>query len=336
MKRKKVLIIRFSSMGDVILSLPVASAIKQNNSDTVVDFVTRLEYAPIFDQFPAVDTTFAFDGNMRLLLKELKKQKYDTIIDLQKNPRSLIVTAAVNPKVVVSYPKRRLRRELIIRRPKLKLNIGHTVDAYLAALKRLKVEPVSRRPRVELEEDIVKYGDDFVNNAGFTGKIIGLCPGSKHYEKRWLKYQELAEMFVVDGDKNVIVFSGPNEEFDHNLNISSEKLVAAHNIRIDRVGGLMSKCDLIVTNDSGLMHLAVALSVPVVAIFGPTHPSLGFAPLGDNDSVICDNVDCSPCSLHGEKKCRMIQKYCFEKISPQRVKEEVESILYENSPSKIL
>jgi len=98
----------------------------------------------------------------------------------------------------------------------------------------------------------------------------------------------------------------------------------------------MSKCDLIVTNDSGLMHLAVALSVPVVAIFGPTHPSLGFAPLGDNDRVICDNVDCSPCSLHGEKKCRMIQKYCFEKISPQRVKEEVESILYENSPSKIL
>ncbi len=336
MKRKKVLIIRFSSLGDVILSLPVASAIKQNDSDTVVDFVTRAEYAPIFDQFPAVDTAYAFDGNMRLLLKELKKRKYDTVIDLQKNPRSLIFTVGINPKTVVSYPKRRLRRELIIRRPKLKFNIGHTVDAYLVALKRLKVKPISRRPRVELEEDIVKYGEDFVNNTGFSGKIIGLCPGSKHYEKRWLKYRELAELLIDDGDKNIIVFSGSSDEFDSNLNISSEKLVAAHNLKIDLVAGLMSKCDLIVTNDSGLMHLAVSLSAPVVAIFGPTHPSLGFAPLGDKDRVICDNVECSPCSLHGEKKCRMIQKYCFEKISPQRIKEEVDSVLYEKSPSKIL
>jgi heptosyltransferase-2 len=329
MRREKVLIIRFSSMGDVILALPVASAVKHSNPEVTVDFLTRKEYAQLFDQFPAVDTAYAFEGNTRPLLKELKKRKYDTVIDLQKNPRSIIVTASINPKTVVSYPKRRFRRELIIRRPKIHLNVGHTVDAYLAALSRLKIKPVSRRPRVELQPEIARYGEDFIKNTGFSEKIIGLCPGSKHYEKRWLEYQKLAELLIADGDKAVIVFSGPYDEFDPNLHISSDKLVAAYNLRIDYVAGLMSECDLIVTNDSGLMHLAVALSVPVVAIFGPTNPLLGFSPLGEKDKVICDNIDCSPCSLHGEKKCRMPRKYCFENITPERVKEQVNAILYD-------
>ena len=332
MKRKRVLVIRFSSMGDVILSLPVASAIKQDNPDVTVDFLTKTVYSPLFGQFPAVDTVYAYDNNMRSLFKELRSRKYDTVVDLQKNPRSLIVTAGINPKMVVSYPKRRLRRELIIRRPKLNLNIGHTVDAYLKTLKRLKVKPVSRRPRVELQDDIIEYSDNFINNAGFKGKIIGLCPGSKHPEKQWQGFQELAQLLLTESDKNIIVFSGHDNKFDPNLNISSDRLVAAHNLRIDRVAGLISKCDIVITNDSGLMHLAVALSIPVAAIFGPTHPSLGFSPLGEKDRVICDNVDCSPCSLHGEKKCRKIQKYCFDNITPERVKKEAELALYETSP----
>ncbi|MCD6162519.1 MAG: glycosyltransferase family 9 protein [candidate division Zixibacteria bacterium] len=333
MKMKKVLIIRFSSMGDVILALPVASSIKQNDKSVIVDFLTKQEYASMFDQFPAVDTAFAYDGNMRFLLKELKKQKYDTVIDLQKNPRSIIFTAGINPKNVVSYPKRRLKRELIIRRPKMKLNIGHTVDAYLAALKRLKVKPIERRPYVELQPEIVKFGEDFIKNTGLKGKIVGLCPGSKHYEKQWLKYQELAELLLADSDKGIIVFSGPFDDFDPNLNISSDQLAAAYKMDIDRIAGIMSMCDVVVSNDSGLMHLAVSLSVPVAAIFGPTHPSLGFSPLGENDSIICDNVECSPCSLHGQKKCRMPQKYCFDNITPQRVKNEVDKILYDANTS---
>jgi heptosyltransferase-2 len=322
-------------MGDVILALPVASAIKQNNPDITIDFLTRREYASLFDQFPAVRTAYAFEGRLRPLFKELTKQKYDTVIDLQKNPRSIIVTARLMPKNVISYPKRRIKRELLIRRPALKLNVGHTVDAYLAALQRLKISPASRRPRVELQPEIAAYADDFIKNTGFEGKIIGLCPGSKHHEKRWLRYQELAETLIADADKNVVVFSGPFDDFDPNLNISSAKLVAAYKLEIDRVAGLMSRCDLIVTNDSGLMHLAVALSVPVVAIFGPTHLSLGFAPLGKNDRVVCDNVACSPCSLHGEKKCRMPVKYCFENITPERIKGEVNSILYEKEAVSI-
>lgn len=335
-KMKKVLIIRLNAMGDVILALPVAMAIKTHNPAVQVDFLTRAEYAPIFDQFPAVDTAYGFAGNMYAIIKELAGQNYDTVIDLQKNPRSIIIAAALTPKNVAGYPKRRIKREIIIRKPGLKLHAGHTVDAYLKALVRLKVEPVTRRPKVVLQPEVARFGEDFAHNAGFSDKIIGLCPGSKHYEKRWLKYDELARMLVSDGDKGVIVFSGPYDDFDPNLHIGSQKLIAAHNLSLDKVAGIMNRCDLVVTNDSGLMHLAVALSVPVVAFFGPTHPSLGFSPLGKQDRVVCDDVACSPCSLHGEKKCRMPAKYCFDEITPERVKSEIEQVLYAGSPSKIL
>lgn len=328
MKINKVLIIRFNSMGDVLLALPVAMAIKQNRPEAGVDFLTRAEYAPIFDQFPAVDRAFSFDGQLRSLLGTLRKQKYDTVIDLQKNPRSIIITAALNPKNVISYPKRRLARELIIRRPNFKFNIGHTVDAYLTALNRAKIKPAIRRPRVELQPEVSDFGHEFIRNSGLQGDIIGLCPGSKHYEKRWPQYPELARAIIESTDKNIIVFSGPHDSFAPDLDIKSDRLTAAHDLRLDQVAGIMSACKLIVTNDSGLMHLAVSLSVPVVAIFGPTHPSLGFSPLGPNDRVLCDDVPCSPCSLHGEKKCRLPRKICFEKITPKRVIAEIEKVLY--------
>jgi heptosyltransferase-2 len=335
-KMKKVLIIRLNAMGDVILALPVAVAIKAHSPDIIVDFATRKEYAPIFDQFPAVDTAYSFEGGTRELLRKLKRQKYDTVIDLQKNPRSIILTAGINPKNVVSYPKRRLKRELIIRKPHLGLDAGHTVDAYLKALNRLKIKSVTRRPRVELQPEIVEFGEDFVRRIGFTGKVIGLCPGSKHAEKRWQGYEALARLLIAEGETGVIVFSGPHDSFSRDLNIHSDRLVAAHSLNLDKVAGVMKKCDVVVTNDSGLMHLAVALSVPVVAIFGPTHPSLGFSPLGEYDRVICDNVACSPCSLHGEKSCRMPHKYCFEQITADRLKAEVDKVLYAESASKIL
>jgi len=336
LKVKKVLIIRLNAMGDVILALPVAMAVKAQYPDAIVDFATRKEYASIFDQFPAVDTAYSFEGGTYDLLKKLRKQNYDTVIDLQKNPRSLFITAGINPKNVVSYPKRRIKREIIVRQDHLRLNAGHTVDAYMQALGRIKVKPVGRRPQVELQPDVAQYGIDFIKNANLGDKVIGLCPGSKHQEKCWHGYEELARLLIADNDKGVIIFGGQHDKFDPRLNIDSPKLAAANNLDLDKVAGIMNKCDLVVTNDSGLMHLAVALSTPVVAIFGPTHPSLGFAPLGEFDRVICDDAKCSPCSLHGEKPCRLAEKICFKNITPARVKAEVEKVLYAENSGKIL
>jgi heptosyltransferase-2 len=318
----KTLIIRFSSLGDVILTLPVVESIKHGQPDTQIDFLTNSQYSPLVELFPGVDNVYGFDKNVPGMGKVLIRQKYNTVIDLQKNPRSIIFTARINPKNVVSYPKRRWQRELMTKRLKLRLPIGHTVDAYLAAL--------------QLSRDLFGFADVFIERAGIGGKIIGLCPGSKHFEKRWPDFAALADKIIQDDDKSLIIFSSPEDDFETNLGISSNKVIAAKNLQLDQLAAVMSKCDIVVANDSGLMHLAVALNTPAVAIFGPTHPDLGFAPLGQHDKIVSDFVACSPCSLHGEKKCRLKHKICFEKITPERIKSEIDELIKATGGSQVL
>ena len=86
---------------------------------------------------------------------------------------------------------------------------------------------------------------------------------------------------------------------------------------------LIDRCDVLLCHDSGHMHVAVARSVPVVALFGPTHPRLGFWPLGEDDAIMTADVDCSPCSLHGTKPCRREHMKCQEQIRPEEVTEAI-------------
>jgi heptosyltransferase-2 len=104
-------------------------------------------------------------------------------------------------------------------------------------------------------------------------------------------------------------------------------LIKAIGWSLGRFISLLKRCDCLVTNDSGPLHVAQALQVPVVAIFGPTHPKLGFAPLGSKNVVLCAQIKCSPCSLHGERKCHKKSRLCMDLIQPETVVEVVESLL---------
>jgi heptosyltransferase II len=333
---RKYLIIRFSSLGDVVLTLPVVESIRQFQPQAEIDFLTNANYAPLVALFPGIGQVHSFSKEDPISIRKLRKLGYDTVIDLQKNPRSVIYTARINPRTVTSYPKRRWQRELLVRNSKLKFKIGHTVDAYLSALSRLKIPETDRIPRLALNDEKLKQGRDYLKEKGITGKIIALCPGSKHFEKRWPNFAELAQLLLKDPENAVIVFSDINDGFDAQLGLKSTRILACRGLSLDILPSVMSNCDIVVANDSGLMHLAVALGTPAIAIFGPTHPDLGFAPLGSHDKIICDHVACSPCSLHGEKKCRMPEKYCFQDITPERLYNVIKELINETSRGQIL
>jgi ADP-heptose:LPS heptosyltransferase len=90
---------------------------------------------------------------------------------------------------------------------------------------------------------------------------------------------------------------------------------------------LIERCAVLLCHDSGPMHLATALNVPVVALFGPTHPKLGFWPVGEENAVLTAEAACSPCSLHGTRPCSLERKICLEEISPARVTEALRRVL---------
>ncbi len=331
---KKVLVIRFSSLGDVILTSPVVETLAIERGFHV-DFLTKEFYRPVVQMFPGVSEVIAYGGNYKTLISTLKSKRYDIVIDLQKNPRSLLIAAALNPRIVCGYPKRKLRREIAIRGTRLKPQAPHVIDSYLKSLLRLKIKTSITTPRLVVPQSLKDEATDFLGNYA-DRPIIGLAPGSKHPEKMWLGFAELSAKIRAALEATTVVFASKSDNPELSSYRRSPALKFAIDLPLDLLAAVMSRCKVVIANDSGLMHVAAALSVPVIGIFGPTHPVLGFAPRGGKTRIVCDNVQCSPCSLHGEKKCRMPVKYCFENITADRVMGMLLEILCETEGSVIL
>jgi ADP-heptose:LPS heptosyltransferase len=117
------------------------------------------------------------------------------------------------------------------------------------------------------------------------------------------------------------------ERIRHSLQGDRARAYAGRDIGI--IAGLLAACSVTVTNDSGLMHLAGAVGSRPVAIFGPTSPLLGFAPAADGAVVLSLGLECSPCSYHGNKPCRLDRRYCMEGITPERVASVVDGLMEE-------
>ncbi len=329
----KILVFRQSSLGDVILTLPVIKELSLAFPEAAIDFLTKKRYASIVEFNPAVRNTITFSDNAEFkgILKRTRREKYDLIIDLQKNFRSLALTFFSPRSRKIGYKKRRLAREMIVRKPSIKLSVDHTVNAYFHTLRRLGINSELSPPEITLSSDAREFAEKFIADSFpvSPSSIVALCPGAKHYEKKWPheNFREVAEILLGDETNALVIISAAADTLPENLGLSHPRIAVTRDIEILRVGALLSHCRVALTNDSGLMHLANAVGTKVAAIFGPTSPRLGFSPTLPGSVIISNNVFCSPCSLHGEKPCRQPRKYCFENIEPRQVADIVLKML---------
>lgn len=320
---ERILVFRKSSLGDVILTLPVLNALMENFPGAEIDYLTKSPYAPVVEFHPAIDRVVAFDKSASFLkaVAGIRDRKYDLLVDLQSNLQSLILASAVRPAVRTKYPKRRLAREIVVRRSRLKLSVPHTVDAYFRALRKIGIESAPSPPALAMPPETVDRARQMMKEAlpDSIRTLVALCPGARHYEKRWPHYGALAKLLLERPDTGILVISSVRDNLPGDLGLADDRLCALRDLDILTVAALISQCRAAVSNDSGLMHLAGAVRTPVVAIFGPTNPRLGFSPYGPGSKVICDDVFCSPCSVHGQKKCGQPEKYCFKEVTAERV-----------------
>ena len=252
-------------------------------------------------------------------------------IDLQANFRSMAIKLSLFPIKSGKYKKRRFAREMIVRKPRLKnLRVDHTINSYFTALKKLNIENKPKPPEVIIPDSIIKSVDKKIAELlpGNNNKLIAICPGAKHMEKMWPseKYAEIARR-LLGRNLNVIIITSSDDNLPADLGIEDSNLIAFKDSEILDIAAVLSKCEVAITNDSGLMHLANAVGTRVAAIFGPTHPRLGFAPVLDGSKIIVNNFQCSPCSVHGQKACYQPKKYCFETITADTILDAVEEML---------
>ncbi len=157
-------------------------------------------------------------------------------------------------------------------------------------------------------------------------KIIALAPGSNWFTKRWPQsyYKELVLKLNENGYGIVFIGSSVEREICEEISPKTNFLNLAGELSLIESAAVISKCDLIVCNDSGAMHLANAVKTDVFVFFGPTVQRIGYSPIGENDFVFEIDLDCRPCSSHGTKKCPLEHFECMRLITSDLVFRKIE------------
>lgn len=323
--QKKILVIRFSSLGDVLLTTPVLRALKVLYPDSKIDFIVRKEFADALRNNPNINNLYEFSRseNEKSFRQNLINENYDLVIDLQNNLRSKKISSLICKKKY-SFKKPTLKKILLV---KLKINL-------LGNLKSIPQMYAESLPDLILDD----YGLDLFLPENVESKIkkeqkkiIGFCPGAKHFTKRWPQsyFVELGNK-LFSGGYQVVIFGGKD---DTNIcNTIARNVTGAINLcstnNLYQTAVNMKQCDLIVCNDSGLMHVASALGIPVITIFGSSVKEFGFTPY-KNKSIILENnnLNCRPCSHIGRKSCPKHHFKCMMDLSPSMVFNNLKNLL---------
>ncbi len=327
----RILVIRLGSFGDIILTEPVTRALKRAFPDSQVWFLTKSEFCDLPDMFAGVDRVLGYckQSPLSSVTAATRGECFDLIVDLQNNLRSLIIAHLLKAKRRVRYRRQLLKRFLLVYMPWLwKGRLKHTLDLYSQALTKVELEaddiPRIKPPPQHLEKVSKELG---------STTWIGLCPGGSSSHKRWgsERFGELAKLLTKLGKKTVIVGSFLDaNEVDESVKVTyGDTIRALVTNDFKELAAVLASCKVVVTNDSGLMHLAAAVGTKVVAIFGPTSPDLGFSPLSPWTTIIHRDMDCSPCSYHGNRPCRRKNRECLDLIEPAEVADLVNQLLSE-------
>jgi heptosyltransferase-2 len=327
----KILIIRLSSIGDIILSTPFIRLIRNRFPEAKIDFVVKGIYKDLLEFNPHIDQLYKISLNggrseLSDLRQILKSNAYDVIFDLHNNLRSNFLKRRIGNTEAHSINKEKFKQTLLVW---FKLNLYKkeiTIpERYLAVANSFGVTDDGKGLDLYWESERQRSADNKAILCGINldKPIIGLAPGAGFFTKRWpaYKFKNLIQLIQRQKDIQIVIFGG-NEDREIGNRLSKEDNVfdLCGKLSLLESAALMSKSKIVVTNDTGLMHMTAAVKTPVIAIFGSTVRELGFFPYRAEGTVIENtNLSCRPCSHIGRHKCPKGHFKCMEDISAEEV-----------------
>ncbi len=323
----KILVIRFSSLGDVILASAPVLNLKIAYPESTIFFLTKEKFAPIVGRFSAIDEVLTISNSPGIedvfkAVKQIESQEYDLIVDLQGNFRSYLIRNLSFAGQKLVYARDRIERSRIVKIKVFPDQIIHTIDKYNSVVSLLDKYPVALRPVIDARED-QKFSQ--------TRQRVVMAPGASFPDKEWPveQFAQVAEQLCQKHQAKIIwaTTAGQDDKLKLEEKIGKECFIKLINYPLDHLADIIHSSDLCISNDSGIAHLSSAVGTPVLAIFGPTHPALGFAPRGLFDKIIEVDEFCRPCSLHGDKPCFRKERYCLTRISPEHIFSEASALL---------
>lgn len=317
----KILIIRLSSLGDILLTTPVIRSLKRSKSNSQLDVLVKKQYSDAVKNNPHINQILTYSNhNFTELKKTVSNSKYDLIIDLQGNLRSRLLCFGASSSV------------LRINKPSIKkwLLVNTKIDLLGDfSIPKLYAETAE----IKLDNDGLEIfiSDQVKPRIIESRKYIGICPGSRHKTKMWPAeyYTELGIKLSLDGFQ-ILVFGGKDEKAI--CEKISNEIPEAVNLQTEndllQMASELKLCKLVISNDSGLMHTAAAVKTPVVSLFGSTVRSFGFSPYGVQNLII-ENIglNCRPCSHVGLDKCPKRHFSCMNDLMPGLVYNQITNFI---------
>lgn len=336
-RKVKFLVIRFSSIGDIVLTTPVIRGLKTQIPGAEVHFLTKLSFKAVTEANPYVDKFHYFDNNLKELVRQLKEEQFEYVIDLHKNFRTALIKIQLRT-TVLSYKKLSVQKFLLT---KLGINLmpkRHITDRCMDAVAPLGVKNDGLGLDYFIPKDQHVDGSDIPisHMAGFVAIVIGASYFTKKLPVK--KLQALCAQLNFP-----VILIGGKEDFKEGEEIASKDSIKVYNacgkFNLHESADLVRRSKLVISHDTGFQYIACAFNKKVLAIWGGTSPLLAVEPYYGKKQMshhvdgtayknfIVPKLSCQPCSNYGTKTCPKKHFNCMEKQDINAIVTSAETFL---------
>lgn len=345
MEIEKILVIFWSGIGNIILFMPTLRAIRKGFPNAEITLLLKDKGSKDIIKDSRFYNNIVFYQNSRRkwkrlflqlrLIYNLRKYKYDLIITTFESQgyKMACMAYGISGKCRMGFRTDkwydRLYSNLLEYHPK-----QHEIDRHLTIAHSLGIKFIKKDLEIFISKEEERFAEITLEENGLSEQniIIGIHPGSSDnlLKKRWLpeRFAQVADYLSEKYGANIIIFGGSNEIYLAQKVVSFMKvsipIILVGKTTIRQTAAVIERCNLFISNDSGLMHVSAAVKIPVVAIFGPTGP-IKNAPLGEGHIIVRKDIPCSPCSNYQKNGCDNVE--CIKLVTVEDVLIAVENKL---------
>lgn len=342
---QKILIIRFSSLGDIVLASPLIRALRTTFPNARIDFLVKSDYADLVKFNPHLTSVIELKTDskeeLRILRDSIRNTGYDVFLDIHNSIRSRYIRWLSGAKFKRIVNKRIFRRFFLVN---FKWNLYRSTDSvadrYIETARKLGVKNDGLGLEVFVPEENISTVNAIMDKYKLHryDAVIGMAPCARHFTKCWApeRFIELGIQIMKLFNTKIFIFGSKDEQdycgdIAQMINVQSGASIAesfAGKLTLLEITTALDNCSVIITNDSGIMHIAAARKRKVVAIFGSTVKEFGFFPYGTENLVVeRKDLSCRPCSHIGLLKCPQKHFRCMNDIQIDDVLKNVQRLL---------
>ena len=303
----KILVVRFSSIGDVVLTTPVVRCLKQHIPNCEIHYITKKAFKGILEHNGNISKIFTIDSSISEVIAALKEEQYDYVIDLHKNLRTFQLKTKLG-RPSYSFPKLNFEKWMLVNLKRNKMPKIHIVDRYFKAVEKLGVK-IDNKPC----DFFIHASDEIRLNDHFqlaSEKYITIAIGAQFATKR-MPVEKLKEI-IEQLNQPIILIGGETDKA-----LANEILVAfpyksifsaCGNFSLTQSASIVKQSSALLTNDTGMMHIASCFQIPTLSVWGNTVPELGMYPYFPENAELFSihevkGMNCRPCSKIGFQEC---------------------------------